>query len=104
MMMRRSNEGTRSHSLGYSNLRCSQAPPPPPGQDGFFQVVLRESDEVAGLARELPAEELTATLATPRNLGAALDLVGAYLKNYEIDKADLVLERVVPLCRERGGT
>jgi len=88
--------------------RPAKAPPPgappPPGQDGFFQVVLRESDEVAGLARELPAEELTATLATPRNLGAALDLVGAYLKNYEIDKADLVLERVVPLCREKGGT
>ena len=29
-------------------------------------------------------------LEEPRNLGVALDLIGAYLKNYEIDKADLV--------------
>jgi len=33
-----------------------------------------------------------------------LDLIGVYLKNYEIDKCDYVLERVVPLARKRGGT
>jgi tetratricopeptide (TPR) repeat protein len=38
-----------------------------------------------------------------RNLGGALDLVGAYLKNYLIDKADLVMSHVYPRCRKRGG-
>lgn len=71
--------------------------------DGIFDLALRGS-EAEELAQRLPEEELTATLLEPRNLGVALDLVGVYLKNYEIDKADLVINRVVPLCRQRGGT
>eukprot|EP00746_Dinoflagellata_sp_MGD_P087129 gnl/MRDRNA2_/MRDRNA2_34585_c0_seq1.p1 gnl/MRDRNA2_/MRDRNA2_34585_c0~~gnl/MRDRNA2_/MRDRNA2_34585_c0_seq1.p1 ORF type:complete len:843 (+),score=179.36 gnl/MRDRNA2_/MRDRNA2_34585_c0_seq1:146-2530(+) len=59
-------------------------------------------DPSSGLA-ELQGEDLQATLNQARNLGAALDLVGAYLKNYEVDKADAVLSRVLPLCRQRGG-
>lgn len=33
-----------------------------------------------------------------------MDLIGVYLKNYEIDKCDYVLDRVVPLARKKGGT
>ncbi|CAK0893707.1 unnamed protein product [Prorocentrum cordatum] len=40
---------------------------------------------------------------TDKVLGSALDLVGAYLKNYEVDKAGAVAESVLPLCRARGG-
>jgi len=72
-------------------------------QDGVFEVVLRGCSDATDLAQSLPTYELTKILKEPRNLVVALDLVGVYLKNYEIDKADLVLERVVPLCRERGG-
>ncbi|CAE8736802.1 unnamed protein product, partial [Polarella glacialis] len=73
-------------------------------QDGIFDLALRDCKEAADLARRLPAKELTATLNEPRNIGVALDLVGVYLKNYEIDKGDQVLSRVVPLARKRGGT
>mmetsp|Transcript_106580 Transcript_106580/g.344030 ORF Transcript_106580/g.344030 Transcript_106580/m.344030 type:complete len:799 (-) Transcript_106580:813-3209(-) len=72
--------------------------------DAIFNIALRGCTNVADLAQRLPKEELDATLLEPRNLGVALDLVGVYLKNYEIDKAELVITRVVPLCRQRGGT
>lgn len=37
------------------------------------------------------------------NLGSALDLVGAYLKNYQVDKADAVMKKIMPECRKLGG-
>eukprot|EP00927_Polykrikos_kofoidii_P065415 TRINITY_DN61171_c0_g1_i1.p1 TRINITY_DN61171_c0_g1~~TRINITY_DN61171_c0_g1_i1.p1 ORF type:complete len:927 (-),score=147.04 TRINITY_DN61171_c0_g1_i1:102-2777(-) len=77
---------------------------PSPELDGVFEVALGGCEQMTDLARRLPASELTATLAEPRNLGVALDLIGVYLKNYEIDKADHVISRIIPLCRERGGT
>eukprot|EP00913_Durusdinium_trenchii_P027900 g26160.t1 len=63
-----------------------------------------DCQDVRDLQQRLPPSELTATLNEPRNLGVALDLIGVYLKNYEIDKCDYVLERIVPLARKRGGT
>eukprot|EP00438_Fugacium_kawagutii_P017423 Skav208453 [mRNA] locus=scaffold1104:71256:84736:+ [translate_table: standard] len=41
------------------------------------------------LQHRLPPSELTATLNEPRNLGVALDLIGVYLKNYEIDNLQI---------------
>lgn len=72
--------------------------------DGIFDMVLKDCQDARDLQHRLPPSELTATLNEPRNLGVALDLIGVYLKNYEIDKCDYVLERVVPLARKRGGT
>merc|ERR1712151_972236 len=37
------------------------------------------------------------------NLGGALDLVGVYMKNYKLDKADAVLSRCGPYVSARGG-
>merc|ERR1719436_1743339 len=37
------------------------------------------------------------------NLGKALDLVGVYMKNYKLDKADAVLARCGPFISNRGG-
>eukprot|EP00930_Biecheleria_cincta_P060062 TRINITY_DN45752_c0_g1_i1.p1 TRINITY_DN45752_c0_g1~~TRINITY_DN45752_c0_g1_i1.p1 ORF type:complete len:542 (-),score=103.22 TRINITY_DN45752_c0_g1_i1:20-1615(-) len=37
------------------------------------------------------------------NLGNALDLVGVYMKNYQLDKANAVLARSGPFVSERGG-
>lgn len=44
-----------------------------------------------------------AVLNDPEVLGSALDIVGAYLKNYEVDKAAAVVETVLPVVRQRGG-
>lgn len=52
------------------------------------------------------AEGLGATgagLEDGRNLGAALDLVGVYMKNYKLDRADTVLARCGPHVSARGG-
>ena len=38
-----------------------------------------------------------------QNLGNALDLVGAYMKNYKLDKADAVLAKCGPFVSHRGG-
>ena len=38
----------------------------------------------------------------PHTLGMSLDLVGAYLKNYEVEKADQVMTKIMPHCREMG--
>eukprot|EP00931_Biecheleriopsis_adriatica_P075024 TRINITY_DN48987_c0_g1_i1.p1 TRINITY_DN48987_c0_g1~~TRINITY_DN48987_c0_g1_i1.p1 ORF type:complete len:932 (+),score=205.64 TRINITY_DN48987_c0_g1_i1:46-2841(+) len=73
-------------------------------EDGIFDLALRDCSGVADLAQRLTVDELTETLLVSRNLGVALDLVGVYLKNYEIDKADLVISRALPLCRQKGGT
>lgn len=48
-------------------------------------------------------DEVQEVLSKSHNLGASLDIIGVYLKNYMTDKADLVLRRVMPLCRHRGG-
>lgn len=44
-----------------------------------------------------------AVLDDPVVLGSSLDIVGAYLKNYEVDRAAAVIETVLPACRQRGG-
>jgi len=72
-------------------------------EDGIFDVALRSSTDVLAGTRMLPESDRTAALSRPRNLGTALDLVGVYLKNYEIHKAHRVLDRIGPLCRKRGG-
>jgi len=53
--------------------------------------------------QDLSQEQMTRVLSNNRNLGVAIDLVGVYLKNYEIDKADRLCARIQPLVRERGG-
>eukprot|EP00421_Protoceratium_reticulatum_P049525 CAMPEP_0168439304 /NCGR_PEP_ID=MMETSP0228-20121227/42398_1 /TAXON_ID=133427 /ORGANISM="Protoceratium reticulatum, Strain CCCM 535 (=CCMP 1889)" /LENGTH=527 /DNA_ID=CAMNT_0008453579 /DNA_START=30 /DNA_END=1610 /DNA_ORIENTATION=+ len=50
-----------------------------------------------------PNSVRAAVLRDPEVLGSALDIVGAYLKNYEVDKAAAVMETVLPFCREKGG-
>jgi len=55
-------------------------------------------------AGESPPEHVrVAVLNDPEVLGSALDIVGAYLKNYEVDKASQVCATVLPACRARGG-
>lgn len=44
-----------------------------------------------------------AVLNDPEVLGSSLDIVGAYLKNYEVDRAARVMETVIDVCRARGG-
>ncbi|CAL1169142.1 unnamed protein product [Cladocopium goreaui] len=53
--------------------------------------------------KELKEEQVTQVLGQNRNLGTAIDLIGVYLKNYEIDKADRLCAQIAPLCLERGG-
>ncbi|CAE7548100.1 rplY, partial [Symbiodinium natans] len=50
-----------------------------------------------------PEEIKAAVFRDPEVLGTALDIVGAYLKNYEVDKAGAVVETVLEYCRARGG-
>lgn len=60
---------------------------------------------VAELERLL-ATGITATgtgLEDGRNLGSALDLVGVYMKNYKLDKAEAVLQRCGQYIGARGG-
>eukprot|EP00466_Bigelowiella_natans_P000810 jgi/Bigna1/74492/fgenesh1_pg.29_\ len=40
-------------------------------------------------------------LSRPKNLGHALDLVGAYLKNYMLDRADAIMSTILPICRKK---
>ncbi|GAB5356796.1 hypothetical protein AAMO2058_000319800 [Amorphochlora amoebiformis] len=42
-------------------------------------------------------------LRRPKTLGHSLDLVGAYLKNYMIDKADAIMQTILPICKQKGG-
>eukprot|EP00913_Durusdinium_trenchii_P031934 g29908.t2 len=42
-------------------------------------------------------------LQNGQNLGNALDLVGVYMKNYKLDRADAVLSRCGPFVSDRGG-
>jgi len=68
-------------------------------------LVLADQDasRTAASLANVNQETVNDTLWEAKNLGVAIDLVGAYLKNYEIDKADALITRVLPLCRERGG-
>lgn len=50
-----------------------------------------------------PEDVRAAVLNDPVVLGSSLDIVGAYLKNYEVDRAAAVIETVLPVCRQRGG-
>lgn len=54
------------------------------------------------LAHVLGYDVRSEVLRDPEILGSALDIVGAYLKNYEVDKACAVMETVLPVCREKG--
>eukprot|EP01064_Diplonema_japonicum_P010233 TRINITY_DN17553_c0_g1_i1.p1 TRINITY_DN17553_c0_g1~~TRINITY_DN17553_c0_g1_i1.p1 ORF type:complete len:520 (+),score=114.71 TRINITY_DN17553_c0_g1_i1:88-1560(+) len=45
----------------------------------------------------------TESLDDSVTLGHALDLVGAYLKNYKIAKAAAIMDEALPKCRTRGG-
>lgn len=66
--------------------------------------VLARVLDPAVAASSSPAEHVRkAVLNDPEVLGSALDIVGAYLKNYEVDRAAAVVETVLPVCRERGG-
>eukprot|EP00930_Biecheleria_cincta_P095834 TRINITY_DN87735_c0_g1_i1.p1 TRINITY_DN87735_c0_g1~~TRINITY_DN87735_c0_g1_i1.p1 ORF type:complete len:547 (+),score=128.65 TRINITY_DN87735_c0_g1_i1:105-1745(+) len=52
---------------------------------------------------KMPSTDVrAAVLRDPEVLGSALDMVGAYLKNYAVDKAAAVIETVLPFCLERG--
>lgn len=89
---------------GDHSAQLAKEPPRKEKEDGIFEIALRGCSEANALAKKLPEQELNATLLEPRNLGVALDLVGVYLKNYEIDKADLVITRIVPLRRKKAGS
>ena len=66
-------------------------------------IALRSGAEGAHALAGLSPARMTRVLGDSRNLGTALDLVGCYLKNYEIDKAERLCRRIEPLVRERGG-
>eukprot|EP00746_Dinoflagellata_sp_MGD_P009684 gnl/MRDRNA2_/MRDRNA2_119767_c0_seq1.p1 gnl/MRDRNA2_/MRDRNA2_119767_c0~~gnl/MRDRNA2_/MRDRNA2_119767_c0_seq1.p1 ORF type:complete len:560 (-),score=113.74 gnl/MRDRNA2_/MRDRNA2_119767_c0_seq1:125-1804(-) len=68
------------------------------GED--FNEALVEKFEVA-LAAGLT--ENGCGLEHGTNLGNALDLVGTYMKNYKLDKADGMLARCRPFVEDRGG-
>eukprot|EP00929_Paragymnodinium_shiwhaense_P078115 TRINITY_DN40424_c0_g1_i1.p1 TRINITY_DN40424_c0_g1~~TRINITY_DN40424_c0_g1_i1.p1 ORF type:complete len:679 (-),score=146.32 TRINITY_DN40424_c0_g1_i1:584-2530(-) len=72
----------------------------PVTRTGDDQNVLALALDNAGVITEATK---TAVLNDPVVLGSALDIVGAYLKNYEVDKASRVMETIIPLCRTRGG-
>eukprot|EP00931_Biecheleriopsis_adriatica_P040525 TRINITY_DN23225_c0_g1_i2.p1 TRINITY_DN23225_c0_g1~~TRINITY_DN23225_c0_g1_i2.p1 ORF type:complete len:907 (-),score=194.57 TRINITY_DN23225_c0_g1_i2:83-2803(-) len=72
-------------------------------EDSMVAIALRAGAQEAVSLSDLSQDEMTRALGQNRNLGTAIDLVGVYLKNYEIDKADSVCTRIEPLCRERGG-
>jgi len=58
---------------------------------------------VAEIERALAGGLGGAGLEDGKNLGAALDLCGVYMKNYKLDKADAVLARCGPHVSARGG-
>jgi len=66
-------------------------------------IAIRSGAEDTVTLANLRPEQMTRVLNNNRCLGAAIDLVGCYLKNYEIDKADRLCQRIEPLVRERGG-
>eukprot|EP00931_Biecheleriopsis_adriatica_P116539 TRINITY_DN92174_c0_g1_i1.p1 TRINITY_DN92174_c0_g1~~TRINITY_DN92174_c0_g1_i1.p1 ORF type:complete len:536 (+),score=143.80 TRINITY_DN92174_c0_g1_i1:44-1651(+) len=74
--------------------------------DEMFQDGEELNEERVAEIEAAMAEGLGSTgsgLSDARNLGNALDLVGAYMKNYKLDKADAVLARCGPFVSARGG-
>eukprot|EP00397_Hematodinium_sp_SG-2012_P046648 GEMP01052787.1.p1 GENE.GEMP01052787.1~~GEMP01052787.1.p1 ORF type:complete len:480 (+),score=141.19 GEMP01052787.1:114-1553(+) len=88
-----------------------------PFQDGYAknQEVLKElenemrtrfhelSSSSSSPALAQPEDLLSASLQHPEALGGFLDLCGAYLKNYEVDKASAIMEAIMPACEVHGG-
>lgn len=73
-------------------------------EDGIpGDVLARVLDPLATQAEGPPERVRMKVLDDPEVLGSALDMVGAYLKNYEVDRAARVIETVLPVCRRRGG-
>ncbi|CAE7619200.1 Vcpkmt [Symbiodinium sp. CCMP2592] len=70
-------------------------------RDELMEIVERSTSSMDWKA--MSEDRMRRVLGQSRNLGTAIDLVGAYLKNYEIDKADRLCARIFPLCLERGG-
>eukprot|EP01059_Diplonema_ambulator_P006587 TRINITY_DN16238_c0_g1_i1.p1 TRINITY_DN16238_c0_g1~~TRINITY_DN16238_c0_g1_i1.p1 ORF type:complete len:503 (+),score=85.08 TRINITY_DN16238_c0_g1_i1:63-1511(+) len=69
-------------------------------QDGEVGNEMR----VADLENEFrKTYDKTNSLGDPVTLGLALDLVGAYLKNYKVAKAAAIMDEALPICRTRGG-
>lgn len=71
--------------------------------DDVVQIAIHSGEVGAMSLTDLSREEMTRVISNNRSLGTAIDLVGVYLKNYEIDKADRLCSRIMPLVRERGG-
>jgi len=89
-------------SVGVASSSMSQASNST--HDDVVAIAVHSGGETAATTLTgLRPEQVTRVLSNNRSLGSAIDLVGAYLKNYEIDKADRVCQRIMPLCRERGG-
>ena len=60
-------------------------------------------EKVAQIEAQMASRLGRSGLQDGGNLGNALDLVGVYMKNYKLDKADAVLSRCGPYVSERGG-
>lgn len=74
--------------------------------DEMFQEGEEDNEERVAELEAMLAAGLSSTgagLERGTNLGAALDLVGVYMKNYKLDKADAVLARCGPFVSSRGG-
>mmetsp|Transcript_82453 Transcript_82453/g.163637 ORF Transcript_82453/g.163637 Transcript_82453/m.163637 type:complete len:648 (+) Transcript_82453:72-2015(+) len=98
--LKRSYIAVLGHSSGFSDTDC------PAAGDVLSRVldsaITWHADENPNKGRAATSDVLTAVLREPEVLGSALDIVGAYLKNYEVDKAAAVMDTIVPVCRERG--
>jgi len=71
--------------------------------DEMFQEGEELNEERVAELEATLARTLVGGLERGANLGSALDLVGAYMKNYKLDKADMVLLRCAPYISTRGG-
>lgn len=71
--------------------------------DEMFQEGEGVNEERVAEIEASLARGLTGGLEDGVTLGGALDIVGVYLKNYKLDKADAVLARCGPHISNRGG-
>jgi len=67
------------------------------GEEGNDATLARYERELVGMLRASDG------LADGEVLGNAIDLAGAYKKNYRLDKAEAVLMRTLKYAEERGG-
>mmetsp|Transcript_55724 Transcript_55724/g.172896 ORF Transcript_55724/g.172896 Transcript_55724/m.172896 type:complete len:600 (-) Transcript_55724:9-1808(-) len=81
----------------------AQLPLLPDGCSAESDVLARVLEPAVAHCRGAPESMKAAVLGDPEVLGSALDMAGAYLKNYAIDRAACVVETVLPVCRRRGG-